>query len=317
MLNNKPSFPQLNNNIETDVLIIGGGITGAISAYIFNEKNIKVALIERENLLSESNHEMISDIDIDLNNISKYVSKYDKLNFFRFTLDTLYKLEDITKKQTDNCNFVRKPALNYKNEVNKINSCFKFPFYSDNLTYNCGAEVDSVKLTKELYKYCINNDIHVYENTEAFEFDFKNDDIEVITKSKNKIKCKNVLIVNRFDSQLFFDKPTNNNELYKNKTIVELKFSKKTIGCSHNNLMESSNSIDKIYKIIGVKNIKKGYCLNGMPYICKSEEYPNVYFNLNNNCVLYALMGAMSLLDVYLGLDECFFNILCFSDKLY
>ena len=44
------SFPKLNNNIETDVLIIGGGITGILCAYELKKRNIKYVLVEKDKI---------------------------------------------------------------------------------------------------------------------------------------------------------------------------------------------------------------------------------------------------------------------------
>jgi glycine/D-amino acid oxidase-like deaminating enzyme len=46
------SFPALRSDLEVDVLIVGGGITGITTAYLLQEAGVRVALIERERLAS-------------------------------------------------------------------------------------------------------------------------------------------------------------------------------------------------------------------------------------------------------------------------
>ncbi|MBM7690599.1 glycine/D-amino acid oxidase-like deaminating enzyme/nitrite reductase/ring-hydroxylating ferredoxin subunit [Peribacillus deserti] len=46
------SFPALNENIETDIAIIGGGITGITAAYLLLKEGKKVALIEADKILN-------------------------------------------------------------------------------------------------------------------------------------------------------------------------------------------------------------------------------------------------------------------------
>ena len=41
-----PSFSKLDTDITTDVLIVGGGITGITSAYLLVKQGVKVTLIE-------------------------------------------------------------------------------------------------------------------------------------------------------------------------------------------------------------------------------------------------------------------------------
>ncbi|RPI54217.1 MAG: FAD-binding oxidoreductase, partial [Acidobacteria bacterium] len=42
----RKTFPRHRGSIDTDVVIVGGGITGAICAYLFANAGIRVALLE-------------------------------------------------------------------------------------------------------------------------------------------------------------------------------------------------------------------------------------------------------------------------------
>ncbi|MEX2016401.1 MAG: FAD-dependent oxidoreductase, partial [Candidatus Hydrogenedentales bacterium] len=42
----KRKYPKHRGHLEVDVVIIGGGITGAICAYLFAEAGVRVALLE-------------------------------------------------------------------------------------------------------------------------------------------------------------------------------------------------------------------------------------------------------------------------------
>ena len=43
---NIKAFPKLRHDIKTDVLIIGGGITGILTAFLLSERNIDYILVE-------------------------------------------------------------------------------------------------------------------------------------------------------------------------------------------------------------------------------------------------------------------------------
>lgn len=49
---NLPSFPSLKNDIHTDVLIIGGGIAGILTAYFLHQNGVKYALVEKNKICS-------------------------------------------------------------------------------------------------------------------------------------------------------------------------------------------------------------------------------------------------------------------------
>src|SRR5687768_2928484 len=45
-----PRFPKLDRNVDVDVVVIGGGITGITTAYLLQQAGRSVALLERDRL---------------------------------------------------------------------------------------------------------------------------------------------------------------------------------------------------------------------------------------------------------------------------
>ena len=49
-VNNSDRYEALNENIDVDILIIGGGITGCSTFYQFKDDNRKIALVEKNRI---------------------------------------------------------------------------------------------------------------------------------------------------------------------------------------------------------------------------------------------------------------------------
>ena len=46
-----PAFPALSGDLKTDVLIIGGGLTGLLCAHLFDQAGVPYALIEADRIM--------------------------------------------------------------------------------------------------------------------------------------------------------------------------------------------------------------------------------------------------------------------------
>ena len=47
-----PKFSVLTEDVDTDVLVIGGGAAGILTAYFLNQAGVKCRLVEARNILS-------------------------------------------------------------------------------------------------------------------------------------------------------------------------------------------------------------------------------------------------------------------------
>ena len=59
-----PQFPELSGDIGTDVLIIGGGLAGILTAYFLHRSGIKYLLVEKGRICGENTQNTTAKITV-------------------------------------------------------------------------------------------------------------------------------------------------------------------------------------------------------------------------------------------------------------
>ncbi len=121
------NYPSLSSDINTDVLIIGGGITGIATAYMLSKSSLNVTIVEADRMA----------MGVTANTTAKITSQhgllYDYLlNSFGFDIakgylnsneEAIKTIKDIVKKENINCDLVSQDAYVYtcdKSSVQRI-----------------------------------------------------------------------------------------------------------------------------------------------------------------------------------------------------
>ena len=110
-----PSFEQLKKDIKTDVLIIGGGITGILCAYMLEQAGIDYVLVEADELCSGITKNTTAKISIQHGLIYHKLVKRFGLEMARMYLDAnVAALEEYRKLcESIDCHFEVKDSLVY------------------------------------------------------------------------------------------------------------------------------------------------------------------------------------------------------------
>ncbi|TCT16342.1 glycine/D-amino acid oxidase-like deaminating enzyme [Natranaerovirga pectinivora] len=234
----KKKYPKLVENIECDVLIVGGGITGALSSYYMNQANIDTVLIDKNAFASGSTMVNTSllhyEIDTTLYKLSKMYGKPNAIRCFQLCRRALYDLKSMLNDTGLDCEYVRRKSLYVSTSIiedikllaeyhSRRSAGFKASFVSKinmkkyfNLPYNSGiysydgAEINPYLLTKNLIDYTTTKGLRAYENTELISIDFKKDYNIAHTKDA-VIKAKKIIFATGYECQSLVDSYTSTN----------------------------------------------------------------------------------------------------------
>lgn len=122
---NKQSYKKLNDNLITDVLIIGGGITGISTLYHLSDSGLNVTLVEKNTLANGVTARTTGKITYLQDEIYNKLTKYHGINIAKEYLNSQYEAINIIKKIIENnnidCNLEKVKSYVYSNDsVNNI-----------------------------------------------------------------------------------------------------------------------------------------------------------------------------------------------------
>ena len=214
-------YPKLNQDITSDVVIIGGGLTGIQTAYYLVERGYKVVVLEKDKLCSLTSGGSTGKITSQHGLIYKYLKELNGRDFAK----KYYEANEIAKeniikiinKEKIECDLERKNAYVFtetEKEVQSIKeeiditkklgiesefvSTFDLPIdILGAIKFENQAEFDPVKYVYGLSKKIIKNGGEIYENSKVIEMTESDGNYNVITK-EGTVKAKHVVITTRY-----------------------------------------------------------------------------------------------------------------------
>ena len=203
-----PHFDRLSGDMNVDVLIVGGGITGILCARALKDANVDYALIEADKICGGITQNTTAKITIQhglmcdrlirefgIEKARKYFeANNDALKEYRRLcahIDCDFEESDAYLYSTDDKNKIEKEAKAYEKIGIKAERTDKLPLpvsVAGALRVSGQAEFNPLKFLYEIAK-----DLRIYENTKAIEFA----PCEVRT-NRGKIRAKKIIIATHF-----------------------------------------------------------------------------------------------------------------------
>lgn len=193
------NLDSLNNNLEVDVLIIGGGITGVSVGYHLINSDLKVAIVEAGKIghgVTSKSTAKLTFLQEDIYSKIKKATNYDNSKlYYESQKEAISIVNEIVSKEKIKCNLVRSNSYIFTQDENNINKvsgekellesfneeieekeelpngtkCQKALEVKDTYTFH------PLKYVNSLSKILLKNDIEIYENTRVYSItDFNN-----------------------------------------------------------------------------------------------------------------------------------------------
>lgn len=240
--NRLKKYEYLTDNIQCDVLVMGGGISGALSAYYLAKSGLNVVVVEQNIIASGSTAATTAlleyQVDIDLKDLENIIGKKYAKRIYDICKESIDDLEAIIKETKTDVDFKKVNALYYsvskiqKKEMKeeysaRLNNGFPVQYVEENdiLNLKCGiltpfsSVINPYLFTQVLFQYMKEKlNVRIYENTEILKFEYGNEEIITTTNNDASINSKYAILAGGFETAKYLPKDTY--QLYKTFTIV-------------------------------------------------------------------------------------------------
>lgn len=229
----KKQYNYLTKDVETDVIIVGGGVTGSILGYYFSKEGIDTVILEKSRIAHGSTSITTSllqyELDSNLMALTENVSLDHAINSYKLGVKALDEIEKFIKEYGNKCDYIKRDTLLYTAKkleieelyqeyklrkengfnvkfINEDDNPFSFDLKAGVYGIEGGAELDPFKYTHHLLEVACNNGLRVYENTPVIDVKYNKDYVEAITSDNHKVRGKILVLATGFNTKLFTDR---------------------------------------------------------------------------------------------------------------
>ena len=226
----KKQYEYLTKDIDTEVIIVGGGVTGSIEGYYFSKNNIPAVILEKERIAHGSTSITTSllqyELDSNARDLEEYTSLENIITSYKLGLKALDELDEFIKEYGNKCKYEKKDTLLYTSKecevkameeeyktrknagidvkfISKEDNPFSLDIKGGVYGVNGGAQLDPYEYTHQLLEVSCNMGLQVFENTEVMDINYEQDGVEVTTSFGYKVRGKKVIIATGYNTERF------------------------------------------------------------------------------------------------------------------
>ena len=226
----KKQYDYLTEDINTDVIIVGGGVTGAILGHYFTKNNINAVILEKARVAHGSTSITTSllqyELDSNAMELKSYTTIDNIIKSYKLGLKALDEIEEFINEYGNTCDFKRVDSLLYTSKnleikeieeeykirketgldvefIDKDNSPFSLDVKAGLISKAGGAKFDPYKYTHALLDVSTKKGLKVYENTEVVKIEYNKDNVIVETVYGHKVKGKIIIVATGYNTTLF------------------------------------------------------------------------------------------------------------------
>lgn len=223
----KTSYPSLESDVNTEILIIGGGITGALIAYQLIKEGKKIILVDKRDICNGSTAASTAllqyEIDVSLHELIKIRGLECAVDSYNNCKKAIFELREIIDTIKSTCHFEFKKSVYFCSSEKDI------PFLEEEfkvrkqhgfdvkwlekldlqklglnalaaIESSTAAVMDPYKLAQDLLIYCQKKGMQIFDRTTIASTKSENGKLIATTEDNNTITVDNIVNCSGYES---------------------------------------------------------------------------------------------------------------------
>jgi glycine/D-amino acid oxidase-like deaminating enzyme len=223
------AYPSLRSDINCDVLIVGGGITGALMAHACLKNGFDTVLIDKREIANGSTSATTSmlqyEIDVPLYRLVQMIGEEGAVASYKACRDSIQQLKKIVSEINSSCGFESKSSLYFAEKqkdlkwlktefeirkekgfdvkwLNKEEIKTEYGLIAEGGILSAdGASVDAFCFTHDLLHYNSKKGLRVFDKTEQIKIKYQQDCILSTTQTNCSITAKKIIYCTGYETQ--------------------------------------------------------------------------------------------------------------------
>ncbi|MFV8368879.1 NAD(P)/FAD-dependent oxidoreductase [Flavobacterium sp. LB2R40] len=223
------SYPSLRENLETEILIVGGGITGSLIAHQCIADGYKTMLIDRREIGHGSTSATTSmlqyEIDVPLYQLMDLIGENAAADCYWACYNSIDDLKKVVQQVKSDCGFKKKESLYYAAvkkdigwlkkefearkkigipvkwlEADEIDEKYQLKNTHGGILSEQGGSIDAFRLAHDILAYNLEKGLKIFDKTDIKKVTYKQNGVTVVTEYGTTIAAKKIIYCNGFES---------------------------------------------------------------------------------------------------------------------
>ncbi|ANH81926.1 hypothetical protein A8C56_13950 [Niabella ginsenosidivorans] len=230
------SYPSLQEDLAAEIIIIGGGVTGALISHALLNQGYEVVILDKRDAGQGSTAATTAmlqyEIDVPLYKLAGQIGEKEAVDCYRAGIEAIDTLAQLIHDEQIDCGFHKKQSLYYAHNkkaagwllkeyeirnryqlgvqwltADEIHNSYRLKTYGGILSEK-GASMDAYRFTQQLIYKNIRRGLRIFDHTFFEKIDYSPSGATIYLENGHKARCKRIVFCSGFETVHMFPEKT-------------------------------------------------------------------------------------------------------------